>query len=66
MSRLSLIFSRLALFFKNRRSPFTVITADTITLNLKGKKKKLSFNELLDLLQVSGFQQLKKPPPFGW
>jgi PTS system nitrogen regulatory IIA component len=54
MSRLSLIFSRLALFFKNHRSPFTVITADTITLNLKGKKKKAVINELMDLLQING------------
>jgi mannitol/fructose-specific phosphotransferase system IIA component (Ntr-type) len=54
MPDLSSRFSRLALSSKNHRSPFAMITSDTITLNLKGKTKKAVINELLDLLQANG------------
>jgi PTS system nitrogen regulatory IIA component len=39
---------------QNRRSPLTIVTADTITINLKGKTKEAIINELLDLLQANG------------
>jgi mannitol/fructose-specific phosphotransferase system IIA component (Ntr-type) len=39
---------------KNHPSPFAIITADTITLNLKGKAKKAVINELLDMLAAQG------------
>jgi mannitol/fructose-specific phosphotransferase system IIA component (Ntr-type) len=54
MLDLSLFFPRLASSLKNRQSPFFVITADTITLNLKGKTKKSIIIELLDFLSDRG------------
>jgi PTS system nitrogen regulatory IIA component len=47
-------FSRLVLSSKNHRSPFAMITADTITINLKGKTKEAIINELLDILGGQG------------
>jgi PTS system nitrogen regulatory IIA component len=54
MPDLSSLFPRLASSSKNRRSPLAIITADTITLNLKGKRKETIINELLDMLAAQG------------
>jgi mannitol/fructose-specific phosphotransferase system IIA component (Ntr-type) len=54
MPVLSSLFFRLALPPKNRRSPLAAITANTITLNIKGKTKDAIINELLDVLAAQG------------
>jgi mannitol/fructose-specific phosphotransferase system IIA component (Ntr-type) len=37
---------------QNRNSPLAIVTADTVTINLKGKTKESIINELLDILVV--------------
>jgi PTS system nitrogen regulatory IIA component len=54
MSDLSLFFSRFASSLKNHPSPFALLTANTITFNLKGKTKEALINELLDMLVSQG------------
>jgi hypothetical protein len=54
MPDLSWIFFRFAPFLKKHRSPLTIITADTIILNLKEKTKETVISELLNLLQTNG------------
>jgi PTS system nitrogen regulatory IIA component len=54
MPNLSSLFSHLTSSPKNRSSPFTLITADAITLNLKGKTKEAVITELLDILSPQG------------
>jgi mannitol/fructose-specific phosphotransferase system IIA component (Ntr-type) len=54
MSDLPLSFSRFASSLKNHPSPFALLTANTITFNLKGKTKEALINELLDMLVSQG------------
>lgn len=54
MPDLPLSFSRFASSSKNHHSPLAIITADTITFNLKGKTKESIINELLDILATQG------------
>ncbi|MDR2742740.1 MAG: PTS sugar transporter subunit IIA [Treponema sp.] len=54
MPNLSFLFFRLASSPKNHGSPFALITADTITLKLKGKTKESIITELLDTLSAQG------------
>jgi PTS system nitrogen regulatory IIA component len=48
------LFSHLTPSPRNRGFPFALITADTITLNLKGKTKEAVITELLDILSAQG------------
>jgi mannitol/fructose-specific phosphotransferase system IIA component (Ntr-type) len=54
MTDLSMLFSGLASSLKKNFFPFSIITADTISCNLKGKTKETIINELLDMLTVQG------------
>jgi mannitol/fructose-specific phosphotransferase system IIA component (Ntr-type) len=54
MSDLPLSFSCFASSLKNHPSPFALLTANTITFNLKGKTKEALINELLDMLVSQG------------
>jgi mannitol/fructose-specific phosphotransferase system IIA component (Ntr-type) len=54
MPDLPSLFSHFVSSFKNRRFPLAIITADTITCNLKGKTKKTIIIELLDMLVAQG------------
>jgi mannitol/fructose-specific phosphotransferase system IIA component (Ntr-type) len=54
MPDLPLPFPRLAASFKKYHSPLAIITADTVTFNLKGKTKETIINELLDILTIQG------------
>jgi mannitol/fructose-specific phosphotransferase system IIA component (Ntr-type) len=54
MPDLPVPFFRLASSSKKYRSPLAIITADAVTINLKGKAKETIINELLDIMATQG------------